>query len=130
MKHYFDNIEKAALKNEDYRRVVFTSHYSQLVFMSLEPGEEIGMEVHGLDQFIRVEKGSGKAILDGETHVLEDGSAIIVPAGANHNIVNTSTSEVMKLYTLYSPPNHILDTLQPTKADEREEHFDGRTSLG
>jgi mannose-6-phosphate isomerase-like protein (cupin superfamily) len=98
--------------------------------MSLEPGEEIGMEVHGLDQFIRVEKGSGKAILDGETHVLEDGSAIIVPAGANHNIVNTSTSEVMKLYTLYSPPNHILDTLQPTKADEREEHFDGRTSLG
>lgn len=129
MRGFITNIEKETLENEDYRRVLYTASYSQLVVMSLKPGEEIGEEVHGLDQFIRVESGEGKAVLNGEEHALSDGSAVVVPAGTRHNIVNTSAHETMKLYTLYSPPNHVHGTVHHTKADEVEEHFDGTTSV-
>ena len=129
MKPFVANLEQITVGNNDYRRVVFTSHYSQLVLMSLEPGEEIGNEVHGLDQFIRLEQGEAKAIVNnGEAeHLLSADWAIIVPAGTYHNIVNTGGTTV-KLYTLYSPPAHLMDTVQPTKADEVEDQFDGRVS--
>ncbi len=120
------DIEQLTLENTDYRRVVFTSHYTQLVLMSLEPGVEIGNEIHGLDQFIRVEQGSGRAIINNgeEERDLEADWIIIVPAGTWHNIINTG-DQPMKLYTLYSPPEHLRDTVQPTKADEVEDHFNG-----
>lgn len=129
MKGYADNIEKVTIDNSDYRRVLYTGRYTQLVLMSLKPGEEIGNEVHGLDQFIRVEAGQGKAILNnGEIeHEVSDGWALVVPSGTWHNVINTGDSE-LKLYTLYSPPEHQKDTVQPTKADEQEEHFDGQTT--
>lgn len=127
MNGYITDIEKATLENTDYRRVLYTAKHSQLVLMSLKPGEEIGAEVHQLDQFIRIEHGTGKAILDGVEHALADGSAVVVPSGTNHNIVNTGTEE-MKLYTVYSPPNHKDGTVHPRKADEVEEHFDGQTT--
>ena len=109
--------------------MLYTAKNCQLVVMSLKPGEEIGNEVHHLDQFIRVEEGRAKAILNnGETeHELEDDFAIIIPAGIWHNIINTG-SEDLKLYTLYSPPEHKDGTVHPTKADEKEEHFDGVTT--
>src|ERR1035438_7242616 len=106
MKGYVENIEQLAKENDDFRRVLYTAHYSQLVLMSLLPGEEIGEEVHGLDQFLRIEKGTGEAVLDGVTHAISDGFAIIVPAGTRHNIINISSTETMKLYTVYSPPDH------------------------
>ena len=127
MKGYVTNIEEATRSNTDYRRVLYTAKNSQLVLMTLKPGEEIGMEVHQLDQFLRFEAGTGKAILDGVEHAVSDGFAVIVPAGTNHNVINTGSDE-LKLYTVYSPPNHKDGTLQPTKADEREEHFDGVTT--
>ena len=127
MNGYITNIEKSTLDNEDYRRVLFTSHYSQLVLMCIQSGDDIGEEVHGLDQFIRIEKGEGKSILDGEETVLRDGSAVVIPAGTKHNIVNTG-SESLKLYSLYSPPNHKDKTVHHAKSDESEEHFDGVTS--
>lgn len=127
MKGYVANIEKLSLENANFRKVLYTAKNSQLVLMSLNPGEEIGEEVHTLDQFIRVEAGTGKAILDGVEHLFEDGSAVVVPAGARHNIVNTGGSE-MKLYTIYSPPEHKDGTIHPTKADVQEEHFDGMTT--
>jgi mannose-6-phosphate isomerase-like protein (cupin superfamily) len=129
MKGYAANIEKITVENTDYRRVIYTGHYTQLVVMSLKPGEEIGNELHGLDQFIRVESGQAKAILNnGETEYdLEDDWAVIVPAGTWHNIINTGEKE-LKLYSLYSPPEHRHDVVQPTKADEREEHFTGKVS--
>ena len=130
MKYFIENIEELTQKNDDYRRVIYTSHYTQLVLMSLKPGEEIGNEVHGLDQFIRIEEGSGKVVLNnGETEQeMTADWAVIVPAGTFHNVINTGDTE-LKLYTLYSPPDHLKDTLQPTKADEVEDHFDGRTDL-
>lgn len=123
MKGYVGNIEKLSLENEYFREVLHTDERLQLVVMSLLPGEEIGAEVHHLDQFIRVEKGQGKAVLDGEEHELTDGFAIIVPSGAMHNIINTGL-EPMKLYTLYAPPNHKPGTIHKTKAeaDSDEEH--------
>ena len=127
MQGYIVNIEKEALENTDYRRVLYTAKNSQLVLMSLNSGEEIGMEVHQLDQFIRIETGQGQAILDGVTHELQADFAVIVPAGTNHNIINTG-QEVMKLYTIYSPPEHKDGTTEKTKADEIEEHFDGKTT--
>lgn len=129
VKGYVTNIGKETLDNQDYRRVLYTSHYTQLVLMNLKPGEEIGNEVHGLDQFLRIEQGKAKVILnDGETeYQLEDDWSIIIPAGTYHNVINIGESE-LKLYTLYSPPEHQKDTVQPTKADERQEHFDGQTS--
>ncbi len=129
-KGYVQNIEKLSIENDLFRRVLYTSESMQLVLMSLKPGEDIGEEVHELDQFLRVEKGTGKTILNGEEHLLEDGSSIVVPAGTMHNIINTSSTESMKLYTLYAPPNHKDGTIHTTKeeAEANEEHFDGITT--
>lgn len=126
---YITNIEKDTLENENFRKVLYTAKNSQLVLMSLLPGEEIGEEVHELDQFLRIESGTGQAILDGETEDIEDGSAIVVPQGTKHNIINTG-DEPMKLYTVYSPPNHMDGTIHKTKADAEanEERFDGITT--
>lgn len=131
MNGYVTNIEKESLENENFRKVLYTAKNCQLVVMSLKPGEDIGMEVHHLDQFIRVEAGVGKAILNGNEHALSDGFVVVVPAGAEHNIVNTSTDKPMKLYTVYAPPNHLDGTVHVTKADaeaDEGEHFDGRTT--
>ncbi len=128
MKGFRINIEKESIANTDYRRVLYTGRYSQLVVMSLPAGVEIGNEVHGLDQFIRIEKGQGTAILNNaDKATIADGDAIVVPAGTWHNIINTG-NEDLKLYTVYTPPQHVDHTVQPTKADEKEEHFDGRTT--
>ncbi len=127
MKGYVTNIETTTRENTDYRRVLYTAKNSQLVLMTLQPGEEIGMEVHQLDQFLRFEQGTAKAILDGVEHEVSDGWAVVVPAGTQHNVINTGNGE-LKLYTVYSPPNHKDGTLQHTKADEVEEHFDGTTT--
>ena len=130
MKGYVANIEKASLENDNFREVLYTDKNLQLVVMSLKPGEDIGAEVHQLDQFIRCEAGEGKAILDGAEHALSNGFVIVVPAGAMHNIINTSTDKEMKLYTLYAPPNHKDGTIHRTKAEAEtdEEHFDGKTT--
>jgi len=117
MKGYVTNIETAALENEFFRKVLFTTENIQLVVMSLAPGEEIGEEVHTLDQFIRVEAGEGKSVLDGVESILADGSAVVIPKGVRHNIVNTSAEKPMKLYTLYAPPNHADGIIHATKAD-------------
>ena len=120
---YVTNIEKDTLENEDYRRVLFTGRNTQLVLMTLRPGEEIGLETHEEhDQFIRVESGTGSVVLNGEKHRLEDGVAVVIPAGVEHNVINTSSSEPMRLYTLYSPPEHPDGTVHRTKADEPPEH--------
>ncbi len=126
-KGFVTNIEKDTLENENFRKVLYTSNYSQLVVMSIEPGDDIGMEVHGLDQFIRIEQGKGKAILNGQEYEIEDNWAVVIPAGVEHNIVNTG-DEPLKLYTIYSPPEHKDGTVHKTKADAEEEHFDGITS--
>jgi mannose-6-phosphate isomerase-like protein (cupin superfamily) len=130
MKGYVTNIEKDTLKNKDFRRVLYTAKNTQLVLMSLRPKEEIGEETHKLDQFIRVEAGHGVAILDGVNHPISDGFAVVIPSGTKHNVVNHSETEELKLYTLYSPPEHRDGTIHPTKADalSHEEHFDGKTS--
>ncbi len=126
-KGYVVNIEKETLENENFRKVLYTSNYSQLVVMSIEPGDDIGTEVHGLDQFIRIESGKGKAILNGQEYEIEDDWAVVIPAGVEHNIVNTG-DEPLKLYTIYSPPEHKEGTIHKTKADAKEEHFDGETT--
>ena len=130
MKGYVTNIENDTLKNRDFRRVLYTGKNSQLVLMSLRPKEEIGEETHTLDQFIRVEAGSGVAILDDVKHQISDGTALVIPAGTKHNIVNSSDGEDLKLYTLYSPPEHRDGTIHKSKADAlaHEEHFDGKTT--
>jgi len=130
MKGYVINIEKSTIENSNFRKVLYTAPNSQLVLMSLKPQEEIGEEVHELDQFLRIEAGTGKAVLDGVEHLIEDGSAIVVPAGAKHNIINTSEDKEMKLYTVYSPPEHRDGVVNPTKAEAEadEEHFDGITT--
>ena len=131
MKGYVDNIEKLTLENENFRKVLYTAKNSQLVLMSLKLAEEIGEEVHGLDQFLRIEKGSGKAILDGVEYEISDGSAIIVPAGTKHNIINTSADAELKLYTIYSPPEHRDGVIHAAKADaaaDTTDHFDGKTT--
>ena len=127
MAGYLTNIEKATLDNSKFRRVLFTGPHTQLVVMSLKPGEEIGLETHDdVDQFIRVEVGHGTALLDGKEHILEDGSAVVIPAGTKHNVINNSRTEPLKLYTIYSPPEHPDGTVHETKADadayEREHH--------
>jgi len=130
MKGYITNIEQETLANDYFRKVLYTAKNSQLVVMALKPGEDIGEEVHQLDQFIRCEEGTAKALLDGVEHELNAGFVIIVPSGARHNIVNTSADKPLKLYTLYSPPNHKDGTVHKTKADaeSNEEHFDGNTT--
>jgi len=129
MKGFVQDIESAAVRNDDFRRVLYTARHCQLVLMALRPGEEIGAEVHTLDQFFRVEEGSGEAVLDGVTTPIQAGFAIIVPAGANHNIINTG-SVPLKLYTLYAPPNHRDGVVHHTRdeAERDEEHFDGKTT--
>ena len=128
MKGYLENIEKLTLENNDYRRVLYTGKHMQLVLMSIEPGDEIGAETHtGIDQFIRIESGVGKVVIDGEASDIADDDVVIIPAGALHNVINTGDSP-LKPYSLYGPPEHRHDVVHPTKADETEEHFDGVTS--
>jgi mannose-6-phosphate isomerase-like protein (cupin superfamily) len=129
MNGFVQNIETLTVNNEAFRRVLYTAKNCQLVLMALKPNEEIGAEVHKLDQFFRVEAGSGEAVLDGVRTMIREGSGIIVPAGTNHNIINTGTVP-MKLYTIYSPPNHRDGVVHETRADaERDkEHFDGVTT--
>ena len=117
MNGYKDNIEKLTLENTAFRRVLFTAAYSQLVLMSLRPGEEIGLEVHTVDQFFRFESGQGKAILDKQEFLVSDGDAVIVPAGVHHNISNIYQTDDLKLYTIYSPPQHQDGTIHLTKAE-------------
>lgn len=116
MEGYIVAIEDETKKNTDFRRVLYTAKNSQLVLMSLNAGEEIGEEMHQVDQFIRVEIGSGKSVLNGEEHELAQDSAIVIPAGTKHNVVNTG-GETMKLYTIYSPPQHADGTIHKTKAE-------------
>ncbi|CAN5220714.1 cupin domain-containing protein [soil metagenome] len=125
------NIEKETLENSDFRKVLYTAKYSQIVLMSLLPKEEIGMETHEKnDQFFRFESGRGKCIIDGNEYEVKDGDAVIVPAGAKHNVINTSEKEALKLYTIYSPPNHEDGIIRRTKneAENIDEKFDGRTT--
>ena len=125
MPGYSIDIEARTLANDKFREVLYTAKNSQLVVMTLRPGEEIGLEKHeGHDQFIRVEAGEGVAVLDGERHALADGVAVVIPAGTEHNVINTSTSAPMRLYTIYSPPEHPPGTMHRTKAeaDEYERH--------
>lgn len=129
MKGFVQNIEGIAVSNGDFRRVLYTARNCQLVVMSLKPQEEIGMEVHQLDQFFRVEEGTGEAVLDGVRTAISAGSAVLVPAGANHNIINTG-SVPLKLYTLYAPPNHQDGIVHHTRAEAEKdsEQFDGKTT--
>lgn len=130
MKGFNANIEKETLENTNFRKVLYTGKHSQLVLMSLKPNEEIGMEVHGdNDQFFRFEKGEGKCIIDGNEYVLGDGSVIVVPSGAEHNIINTSSTEDLKLYTIYSPAHHKDGLVKATKIEaENGPEFDGVTT--
>lgn len=128
-KGYKQNIEKATLENNEYRHVLYTGTYSQLVLMSLKPKEEIGLEVHeDSDQFFRFEKGQGKVIINETIYEVADGDAVIVPAGSQHNIINLSETEALKLYTIYSPAHHADATVHSTKQSETEEHFEGQTT--
>jgi mannose-6-phosphate isomerase-like protein (cupin superfamily) len=129
VKGFVQDIEVVAVKNEAFRRVLYTAKNCQLVVMSLKPGEEIGAEVHHLDQFFRVEEGTGEAILDGVRTPIRAGFAVLVPAGTNHNIIN-SGKVGLKLYTLYAPPNHRDGVVHTTRAaaEADDEHFDGRTT--
>ena len=122
MAGYVINIEKATMENDNFRSVLHTAEHSQLVVMSLLPGEDIGSEVHDLDQFIRFESGSGKVILDNKEYEVEDDWAVVIPAGVEHNVINTSDSDKMKLYSIYSPPEHADGTVHPTKADDTHDH--------
>lgn len=131
MKGFVSNIEKDTLDNTNFRKVLYTSGHSQLVLMNLKPNEEIGMEVHPKnDQFFRFEKGQGKCIIDGNEHEIKDGVAVVVPAGSQHNIINTSNTEDLKLYTIYSPAHHKDGIIRSTKkeATDNEAEFDGVTS--
>jgi mannose-6-phosphate isomerase-like protein (cupin superfamily) len=129
MKGFKSNIEKDTLDNGNFRKVLYTGKNSQLVLMNLKPKQEIGMEVHsGVDQFFRFEAGTGKVLIDRNEYEVVDGDAVIVPAGSQHNVVNTSETENLKLYTIYSPPEHKDGTLHATKAEAQEEHFDGHTT--
>jgi len=129
MKGYIDNIEDVTLANENFREVLYTASYMQLVVMSIPAGEDIGEEIHGQDQFIRVEAGQGISVLDGKEHEIKDGTALVIPAGMEHNIKNTGT-EPLKLYSIYATPHHKDDIVHRTKADalKDEEEFLGDTT--
>lgn len=129
MKGFVQNIESMAIDNAYFRRVLYTAKNCQLVLMALKPKEKIGAEVHELDQFFRVEEGNGEAVLDGVRTEIRAGFAVLVPAGTNHNIINTG-SVPLKLYTLYAPPNHRDGVVHHTRADAEadNEHFDGKTT--
>ncbi|KKP32822.1 MAG: cupin [Candidatus Staskawiczbacteria bacterium RIFOXYB2_FULL_32_9] len=131
MKGFCQNIEKETLENNNFRKVLYTGKHSQLVLMSLKPKEEIGMEVHtDNDQFFRFEKGQGKVIIDGNECDVSDGSAVVVPCGAEHNVINVSETEDLKLYTIYSPAHHKDQIVRITKEEAmaNEENFDGTTT--
>lgn len=131
MKGFVGDIESLTKDNDLFRKVIYTGKHLQLVLMTIPPGGEIGEEVHSdTDQFIRIEEGAGKAIIDGVEHDIEDDYAVLVPAGAKHNIVNISDTESLQLYTLYGPAHHKEGTVQATKeeADASDEHFDGVTT--
>lgn len=131
MKGYKDNIEKLTVENSNFRKVLYSGPHSQLVLMSLRPNEEIGLEVHEEnDQFFRFEKGQGKVAIDGNDYEVKDGDAVVVPAGAQHNVTNSSDSEDLKLYTIYSPAHHKDGIVRPTKAEAEanEAEFDGVTT--
>jgi mannose-6-phosphate isomerase-like protein (cupin superfamily) len=131
MKGFISNIEKDTVENTNFRKVLYTGKHSQLVLMTLKPKEEIGMEVHpDNDQFFRFEQGKGKCIIDGNESLLENGIAVLVPAGAEHNIINTSETEELKLYTLYSPPHHKDGIVRATKQEaiNNGPEFDGVTT--
>lgn len=116
MKYFITNIENDTLKNNNFRKVIYTAKKQQLVLMSLKPLEDIGMEIHkGVDQFIRIEKGRGVAVLNGDTYALRDGVCIVIPSGVEHNIINTSKKNALKLYTIYSPPEHKPNTILKNK---------------
>ena len=129
MNGYIQDIEATAIANTAFRHVLYTAKHCQLVVMSLKPGEDIGLEVHQLDQFFRVEEGTGEAVLAGARTAIQAGFAVIVPAGTEHNIINTGDVP-LKLYTLYAPPNHRDGVVHQTRADAEadHEHFDGRTT--
>lgn len=131
MKGYIVNIDKSTLQNENFRKVLYTAKHSQLVLMSLKPSEEIGMEVHpDNDQLLRFEQGEGECIIDGNSYKVQGGIAVVVPAGAEHNVINTSATESLKLYTIYSPAHHKDGIVRATKkeAQENEAEFDGETT--
>ncbi len=130
MHGFVTNIEQESLENDYFRKVLYTDERVQLVVMTLEPNEDIGEETHSLDQFIRIEEGEGVSVLNGEEHPIKDGFAIVIPAGVKHNIMNTSGTDSMRLYTLYAPPEHKDGTIHKTKAEAEaaEEHFDGTTT--
>ena len=122
---YLDNIEETTLQNTSFRQVLYTGQHAQLVVMSLKPGEEIGEEVHEIvDQFLRVEAGEGKVIMNGEVQMVSDGSAFLVPAGVRHNVINTSSENALKLYTIYSPPHHKDGAVHQTKQDAEADTTD------
>lgn len=125
MKGYINNIEMLALGNNYFRQVLFTSQHVQVVVMCLKPGEDIGEEVHEIvDQFLRIESGEGKVIIDGEERAIKDGDAIVVPAGAKHNLINASADKVLQLYTVYAPPHHKEGTVHKTKQDAENDKKD------
>jgi mannose-6-phosphate isomerase-like protein (cupin superfamily) len=131
MKGFKDNIEKSTVENENFRKVLYTGPHSQLVLMALRPNEEIGEEVHEEnDQFFRFEKGSGKVIIDGNEYEVGDGVAVVIPAGSRHNVINTSSSDMLKMYTIYSPAHHRDGVLHETKAkaEADDEEYDGKTT--
>lgn len=131
MNGFIANIEKSTLANKNFRKVLYTSKYSQLVLMNLKPNEEIGMEVHSKnDQFIRFEKGQGECIIDDHKYEVGEDMAVVIPAGAQHNIINTSDTEELKLYTIYSPAHHKDGIVRATKkeAEENEAEFNGITT--
>ena len=131
MKGFKANIEKETLGNKNFRKVLYTSKHSQLVVMSLRPKEEIGLETHPEnDQFIRFEGGTGRVVIDANKYVVKDGDAVVIPAGAKHNVINTSNTKELKLYTIYSPPHHKDQIVRKTKeaAEENDEEFDGKTT--
>lgn len=130
MKGYVQNIEEQTLANNSFRKVVYTAPYMQLVLMSLQPGEEIGLEVHGNDQFFRFEQGTGKVLIDNNEYDVEDDFGVVVPSGAQHNVINTSNTEALKLYTIYAVPHHQdgIEFATKAEAEASNEEFDGKTS--
>ena len=125
MTGFVGNVEELTLTNNNLRQVIYTGQHEQLVLMSLSPNEDIGMEVHPTtDQFLRIEKGEGKVVLNGEEHLIKDGSAIVVPAGTEHNVINTSSENPLRLYTIYSPPHHKDGVIHKTKEDALADQTD------
>ena len=131
MKGFKTNIEKETTNNRNFRKVLYSGNHLQLVLMSLKAGEEIGEETHkGIDQFFRVESGSGKCVIDGNEYAVKDGDVVIVPSGAKHNVINTDSKEALQLYTIYAPPHHKDGIVRTTKeeAEKHDAEFDGKTT--